>query len=119
MEQVISVLDDEGDWPMVREIFVQRVDRAREGMSDEARIAAALPKAERCLAALAAFFGDEQHLADAEVSIADAQAAPMSHSFVLAPEGRRLLRAQPSLQAWRSRVSGRASVAAACVPEVA
>lgn len=119
MEQAISVLDGQGYWPMVREIFVERTERARDGMVDEAKIAAALPKAERCLAALAALLGDEQHLAGDGFSLADAHAAPMFHYFAEAPEGERLLRAQPNLRAWWKRVSGRASVAAACVPGVA
>src|SRR3546814_5060631 len=59
-EQAISVLDGQGYWPMVREIFVQRVERARDGMADEAVIAAALHRAERCLAALAELLGDRK-----------------------------------------------------------
>src|SRR3546814_3717657 len=35
MEQVISVLDGQGYWPMVRQIFVQRVERAPDGMRSE------------------------------------------------------------------------------------
>jgi len=119
MEQAISVLDGEGYWPMVREIFVQRVERARDGATDEAVIAAALPKAVRCLAALADLLGEHDYLAGAEFSLADAQAAPMFHYFLEAPEGQELLRAQPRLRAWWPRVAGRASVRAACAAEAA
>lgn len=120
MEQVISVLDGQGYWPMVREIFVQRVERARDGMCDEAVVAAALPKAERCLAALAELLGGQQYLAGADFSLADAHAAPMFHYFLEAPEGQRLLQPQAKLQAWWSRIAARASVQAACVgPETA
>lgn len=120
MEQAISVLDGQGYWPMVREIFVQRVERARDGMTDDAVIAAALPKAERCLAALAALLGGGPYLTGAGFSLADAQAAPMFHYFLEAPEGERLLRAQPKLQAWWSRVAARPSVRSTCVgPEAA
>src|SRR3546814_20134974 len=84
MEQVISVLDGQGYWPMVRQIFVQRVERAPDGMTDEAVIAAALPKAARCLAALDALLESEPHLAGPDFSLADARAAP------LRSEGRRV-----------------------------
>ena len=114
MEQAISVLDGQGYWPMVREIFVQRVERARDGMTDEAVIAAALPKAERCLAALGELLGEQQFLAGKDFSLADAQAAPMFHYFLEAPEGQRLLRAQPRLAAWWSRLAARPSVKATC-----
>lgn len=120
MEQVISVLDGQGYWPMVRQIFVQRVERARDGMTDEAVIAAALPKAARCLAALDALLESESHLAGQDFSLADAQAAPMFHYFRQTGEGQRLLGAQPRLAAWWSRVAARASVQAACPdPEAA
>lgn len=120
MEQAISVLDGEGYWPMVREIFVQRVERAREGMTDEAEIAAALPKAERCLAALRQLLGGHPYLAGADFSLADAHAAPMFHYFLEAPEGRGLLGAQPRLVDWWSRVAARRSVRASHVgPESA
>jgi glutathione S-transferase len=119
MEQVISVLDGQGYWPMVRQIFVQQVERARDGMTDESLIAAALPKAERCLAALADLVGDEAFLAGADFSLADAQAAPMFHYFLEAPDGQRLLSAQPRLKAWWARTAARPSVKATYVgPEV-
>src|SRR3546814_3835018 len=89
-EQAISVLDGQGYWPMVREIFVQRVERARDGMADEAVIAAALPRAERCLAALAELPGERPCFAGADFSLADAQAAPMFHYFLETQAGGRL-----------------------------
>src|SRR3546814_2439610 len=92
---------------MVREIFVQRVERARDGMADEAVIAAALPRAERCLAALAELLGERPCFAGADFSLADAQAAPMFHYLLETPEGGRLLQAQGKLRAWWQRVSAR------------
>jgi glutathione S-transferase len=120
MEQVISVLDGQGYWPMVREIFVQRVERARDGVTDEAVIAAALPKAERCLAALGDLIGEHEYLAGAAFSLADAHAAPMFHYFLEAPEGERLLQAEANLKTWWSRIAARPSVRATYVgPETA
>lgn len=110
MEQAISVLDGQGYWPMVREIFVQRVERAGDGMADEAVVAAALPKAKRCLAALRQLLGAHAYLAGADFSLADAHAAPMFHYFLETPEGQDLLGVQPRLADWWSRVAARRSV---------
>src|SRR3546814_3008306 len=79
MEQVISVLDGQGYWPMVRQIFVQRVERAPDGMTDEAVIAAALPKAARCLAALDALLESESHLAGQDFSLAKSGLDTLPH----------------------------------------
>ncbi|MPZ12245.1 MAG: glutathione S-transferase family protein [Kiloniellaceae bacterium] len=119
MEQVISVLDGQGYRPMVWDIYVERVSRGKTGESDEAAIAAALPKAERRLAALAEILGNQTYLAGADFSLADAQAAPIFDYFVQAGEGRDLLRAQPALAAWWDRLSARPSVRAACAGEAA
>ncbi|WP_205944561.1 glutathione S-transferase family protein [Pelagibius litoralis] len=116
MAQVISVLDGQGYWPMVRQIFIQSIERPREGEADEAIIAAALPKADRCLAALAALLGDHAYFTGSDFSLADAHAAPMFHYFLEAPEGQQLLQAQPSLEAWWQRVVQRQSVQSTYVP---
>ena len=114
MEQAISVLDGHGYRPMVWDIYVQRVSRGKTGESDEAVIAAALPKAERCLAALAGILGNGDYFGGAGFSLADAHAAPIFDYFVKAPEGQDLLKAQAALAGWWARVGGRDSVRAAC-----
>lgn len=110
MEQVISVLDGQGYWPMVRQIFVQRRE---QGRADEAVISEAVPKAARCLAALADLLAAQAYFAG-DFSLADAQAAPMFHYFLSTPEGQEMLQAQPRLAAWWPRVAARESVRAAC-----
>ena len=110
MEQVISILDGQGYWPMVRQIFVQRVERARTGETDEAIIAAAIPKAERFLNALAGLLGQRSFLAGRQFSLADAHAAPMFQYFLETPEGRGLIEAQPGLNDWWTSVAERPSV---------
>ncbi|WP_422368116.1 glutathione S-transferase family protein [Pelagibius sp.] len=116
MEQVISVLDGQGYWPMVRQIFIESIERPRNGEADEAVIAAAVPKAARCLAALAGLIGDQPYLAGPAFSRADAHAVPMFQYFLEAPEGQQLLQAQPSLLAWWQRVAQRSSVQSTYVP---
>ena len=114
--QAISVLDGQGYRPMVWGLYVERVSRGKSGESDEAVIAASLPKAERCLAALAGILGEQDYLAGSAFSLADAQAAPIFDYFVKAPEGQSLLGAQPALAAWWLRVFARDCVRAACDP---
>ncbi len=116
MEQVISVLDGQGYWPMVRQIFIESIERPRKGEADEAAIAAAVPKARRCLAALASLLGDHAYFAGADFSRADAHAVPMFQYVLEAPEGQQLLNAQPSLAAWWQRVAQRPSVQSTYVP---
>src|ERR1700737_1991841 len=60
MTQIISILDSYAYRTMVWDIYVERVARPTPGSAaDEARIAAALPKAEVCLSALAELMGEE------------------------------------------------------------
>lgn len=110
MEQVISILDGQGYWPMVREIFVQRVERARTGETDEAVIAAAIPKAKLCLKALAEILGRQSYLAGRHFSLADAHAAPMFQYFLETGEGRALINAERKLKAWWARIAERPSL---------
>lgn len=68
--------------------------------ADEARIAAALPKAEVCLSGLVELMGQEPWLAGAIVSLADLHAGPMFALFRLAPEGARLFGRHQGLIDW-------------------
>jgi glutathione S-transferase len=83
---------------------------------DEARIAAALPKAETCLAALVTLMGDGPFLAGAALTLADCHAAPMFIYFRMAAEGAALLGRHPKLASWLSSLSQRPSLAATRSP---
>jgi glutathione S-transferase len=84
MSQIISILDSYAYRTLVWDIYVERVARPATGSSpDEARIAAALPKAEVCLSALAELMGEEPWLAGPTLSLADLHAAPMFALFRL------------------------------------
>jgi len=119
VEQAISVLDAHGYRPMVWGIYVERVSRGKTGESDETVIAAALPQAGDCLAALSDILGDGNYFGGEGFSLADAHAAPIFDYFAKAPEGRILLDALPPLSAWWARVAARESVRAACEGETA
>ncbi len=114
MEQIISILDGQGFGPMVREIYVQRKERASMGECDEAVVAAAVPKAERCLAALDDLVEDKPFLAGRNFSLADAQAAPMFWYFLETEEGQNIIASQARLKAWWETAKERPSVILAC-----
>ena len=115
MNQALSVLDAYCYRTFVWDIYVERVSRPREGLpSDEAKIAAALPVAERCLSALEQIMGKQSCLAGAALSLADLHATPIFTCFQKAPEGKRTLAANSALQAWFDRMSSRASVMSVC-----
>jgi glutathione S-transferase len=101
MNQIISILDSYAYRTLVWDIYVERVSRpASGGVSDEQRIANALPKAEVCLAALSELMGEARWLAGSALSLADLHTAPMIAAFRLAPEGSHLLTAHDQLMKW-------------------
>jgi len=117
MNQIISLLDNYAYRTLVWDIFVERVRVPAQGrQADEARIAAAVPKAETCLAALADLMADGRYLAGPALSLADLHAVPMLIYFRLAAEGAALLRKAPALAAWLAGMDERASVRATRSP---
>jgi len=111
MTQIISLLDAYAFRPMVMDIYVERVSALARGRTpDEARIAAAVPLARRCLSALSALHGDAPWLAGSALTLADLHAAPMIDYFTQAAEGAALLGDCPSLREWWERMAIRESV---------
>ncbi|MFN4273573.1 MAG: glutathione S-transferase family protein [Aliihoeflea sp.] len=110
MNQIIGMLDAYAYRTLVWDIYVERVARPRDGeTSDEARIAAALPAAQRCLSALAKAKRPGQWLIGDQLSLADLHAAPMLAYFMEAPEGCDMLSEFGKLSAWWAKVSALAS----------
>lgn len=117
MNQIIGLLDNYAYRTLVWDIFVESVRAPAQGrQADAARIAAALPKAATCLAALADLMGEEPFLAGPALTLADLHAAPMLIYFRMAKEGAALLRQAPSLAAWLARMDERASIRATRSP---
>jgi glutathione S-transferase len=111
MTQIISILDSYIYRTLVWDIYVERVARPAIGTpTDEARVAAALPKAEICLSALAALMGDQRWLAGTELSLADLHAAPMIAVSRLAPEVNQLLNREDRLIKWWDHMKARPSL---------
>ena len=100
------------------DIFVERVRAPAQGRdADEAKIAAAIPKARLCLQALEDLIDPkEPYLAGGDVSLADLHAAPMFAYFAMAKEGAGLLAAQPRLQRWWETMRNRPSMTATRSP---
>jgi glutathione S-transferase len=117
MNQIVSLLDSYAYRTLVWDIFVERVRAPAQGRQpDEARIAAALPRAEICLRALVELKAEGPYLVGDAPTLADLHAAPMLIYFRTAREGAALLREVPALAAWLSRMDRRASVGATRSP---
>ncbi len=117
MNQIIGVLDSYAYRTLVWDIFVERVRASAQGRQpDEARIAAALPKAEMCLQALVALKGDGPYLVGGNLTLADLHAAPMLIYFRMAKEGAARLRRAPALDTWLTALDRRPSIRATRSP---
>jgi glutathione S-transferase len=117
MNQITSILDSYAYCTLVWDIYVERIARPATGLvTDEARVAAALPRAEICLSAVSELMGDGPWLAGSTISLADLHAAPMFALFRFAPEGELLLNREARLAGWWDRVSKRASFVRTQVP---
>lgn len=111
MMQAISILDSYAYRTLVWDIFVERVMKPRDGgATDDAKVAAALPMARTCLAALNDLMPESPWLAGHQLTLADLHAAPIIDYFLQAPEGR-MLGDQPRLARWWSAMAARQSMA--------
>jgi glutathione S-transferase len=117
MNQAISILDGYCYRTLVWDIYVERVRAPmRGGVPDEARIAAALPRAETCLRALAELGEPGPWLAGPALTLADLHAAPMFVYFRQAPEGAAAIARHHRIAAWLDAMMVRPSLAATRSP---
>jgi glutathione S-transferase len=117
VNQVVSVLDSYGYRTLVWDIYVERMRAAANGrITDEARIADALPRAETCLGALETLMADGPWLAGPALTLADIHAAPIFAYAALAPEGQDLLARHDGLSRWWEKMASRPSMAATRSP---
>jgi glutathione S-transferase len=109
--QLISIADNYAYPHLVWGVYVERVSKPGRGAAaDEARIAAAVPKARTCLKAMSDLMSDNLWLAGAELSLADVYAAPMFDYFLKAREGMDMICDYGNLATWWSRVAARPSM---------
>lgn len=101
MEQVIAIVDAQGYWPMVRQVFSHSVFRPLLGEQvDPGEIADGLQGAHRVLAALEQIAEEGLVLTEEQVTLADLHLAPMVGYFAMAEEGHRALAEYPALRRW-------------------
>lgn len=106
MTQIMSMTDSYAYRPLVWDVYVERVSNPQEGKpTDEALVAAALPKARTYFKALHYLMGRQAFLADEVPTLADFHAAPVFAYFLEAEEGRDLVAEFPRIQSWWSRIS--------------
>jgi len=113
MDQIIGVVDAYGYWPLVRQVFSQRVFRPRLGQpTDEAEVAKGLGVAGKVLAALENLTADAAYLIGPTLSLADLHLGAMLAYFVQAREGEALLQEHARLAAWWRHLRQRPSFGA-------
>lgn len=111
LNQLISILDSYAYRTLVWDIYVERVAKFRRGeLSDEARIAAALPKAAICLSALSNIMDEGPFLCGSSITLADLHAAPMFAYFSLAQEFADLMEPHQRLLRWWRDLESRESM---------
>lgn len=117
VNQLMSILDSYAYRTLVWDIYVERVSSPKKGRPpDEARIQAALPKAQLCLRAIGDVMNGGPYLAGAMLTLADLHAAPMFAYFTLAPEAGPLLADQPAIKAWWANMAQRPAMQATAPP---
>ncbi len=113
VNQLTSILDSYAYRSLVWDIYVERVSAPRQGRApDEARIQAALPKAQLCLRAISDLMNGGPYLAGSTLTLADLHVAPMFAYFTLAPEAEALLTEQLAIKAWWASMIGRPAMQA-------
>jgi glutathione S-transferase len=110
MNQIIAIADSYGYWPMVRQVFSQRVFNARRRTPDEAVIAEGLARSRKVLAALESIAGGSDFLVGDRLTLADVHLGAMTAYFTAADEGAVALGDYPKLSAWWAAFKSRKSL---------
>ncbi len=119
VNQICGIVDAYLYRPLIWDIYVERCDAPDEGRaSDEAKIAAAIPRVETCFAAIEELMVPPDsksagpYLLGAQLTLADLHLAPMISLARRAAEGAALLARHPRLSAWWETMRDRPSLAA-------
>jgi len=120
MNQVLALIDAQIRATLVGRIGLHRVLLPMfGGAADEAAVAAALPLASRCIAALEALLVEGQFVVGRAPSLADLHLLPVMAYFTAAPEAAGLLAGAPRLAGWWDRMRQRPSAARGLPPVAA
>lgn len=111
MDQLMGICDSYLMPQVVRTIVTERLFTSFWNRdADEARVAAAVPDAEICLAEIERIAAEHVFLADETFSLADIHLFPFLHYVALTPEGAEILAGCPRLSDWLTRVRHRKSM---------
>jgi glutathione S-transferase len=113
MSQIISVIDNYGYWPMVRQVASHRIFRPRTGKpADEEEVQRGLEASARVLDAIEKLIAGPQFLVGNHLSLCDIHLAPMIAYFAMTAEGNAALSEQRRLFRWWTHMQQRPSVVA-------
>lgn len=113
MSQIISVVDNYGYWPMVRQVASHRVFRPRFGEpTDEGEVRKGLEESARVLDAIEELFTGRQFLVGTHLSLCDIHLAPMIAYFAMTTEGVAMLSGRRRLSRWWTYMQEHPSVVA-------
>lgn len=111
MSQIISIIDNYGYWPMVRQVASHRVFRPRLGESaDEEEVQKGVEASIRVLDAIEELFTGRQFLVGVRLSLCDIHLAPMIAYFAMTVEGVATLSGRRRLSRWWTDMQERPSV---------
>jgi glutathione S-transferase len=120
MQQAMSIMDANGYFPLVRQVFSNAVFNPMFGEpSDPDEIAAGLRAAPAVLGALDGIAAEGLVLTGQTVTLADLHLAPMIGYFSMAPAGRSVLANYPALNAWWQMAQLRPAYQLVCFGPVA
>jgi glutathione S-transferase len=112
MAQIISIIDSYAYFPIVRQVFSQRIFGPRVGrVADEVQVRLGIEGSLRALSALEAIAPDRGPLAGNDsLSLADFHFAPMVAYLTAASEGQALISSHAKLSTWWDLIRGRESL---------
>jgi glutathione S-transferase len=113
MAQIISVIDNYGYWPMVRQVASQRIFRPLAGeRADEQEVQRGLKKSIQVLDAIEELITGRQFLVGTQLSLCDIHLAPMIAYFAMTAEGVTALSGRRRLSRWWTHMKEYPSVVA-------
>lgn len=109
--QVLSIIDSYGYWPMVRQVFVQGYYRPRfEDAMDDRDLLVGLERSATVLKAVSKIVQDAPFLLGESLTLADIHLFPMVHYFACATQAAAMLQEFPTLAHWYNRMDRNAAI---------
>ncbi|MDF1750490.1 MAG: glutathione S-transferase family protein [Alphaproteobacteria bacterium] len=111
--QILSIIDSDAYWPLVRQVFAQGFFAPQFGETvDQEELAAGLGAAPAIVQAPAVLKTGQGWILGPTLTLADIHLYPILAYFAMVPEGAEILGQFPSLELWRQNMAARPSVLA-------